>query len=208
MSNLSTTSYALLGQLALRPWNTYELAREIGRNLRYFWPRAESQIYTEARRLAERGLAQATRDRVGRRPRVTYSITPEGRAALLEWLDRRPRSITLEFEALLRVLLAPLGTKDQLLAAVEQARLDVEELVHAVRPRIGQEYLHGQAPFQHHAHVRAFVFDFLTDYGLLVERWAQRTRSEIEHWTDTTPDDREDRALRIIGAAMQRDRPA
>jgi PadR family transcriptional regulator AphA len=46
-SGLTTTSYAVLAQLALRPWSTYELARQRVRYFRYVWPRAESAIYRQ-----------------------------------------------------------------------------------------------------------------------------------------------------------------
>jgi len=39
---LSTTSYAILGLLDLRPWTAYELTKHMRRNLHYFFPRAES----------------------------------------------------------------------------------------------------------------------------------------------------------------------
>jgi PadR family transcriptional regulator AphA len=44
---LTTTSYAILGLLAIKPWSTYELAAQMRRNLHYFWPRAESNLYAE-----------------------------------------------------------------------------------------------------------------------------------------------------------------
>jgi PadR family transcriptional regulator AphA len=91
MAALTTTSYAILGQLALRPWTTYELAAEMRRNVHYFWPRAESLIYAEVKRLAVNGLAAAEKSAVGKRPRTTYSITPAGQAALSAWLETRPR---------------------------------------------------------------------------------------------------------------------
>src|SRR5829696_365331 len=45
---LTTTSYAVLAQVAVRPWSTYELAQQRVRYFRYVWPRAESAIYREA----------------------------------------------------------------------------------------------------------------------------------------------------------------
>ena len=67
---LNTTSYAMLGMLAIRPWSTYELAKQIRRNLRFFWPRAESGLYDEPKNLVEHGLALSERSLVGRRPRT------------------------------------------------------------------------------------------------------------------------------------------
>src|SRR5947208_16333886 len=102
MENLPTTSYAILGQLALRPWTTYELAGEIRRNFHYFWPRAESGIYAEIKRLAARGLVTAELTYVGKRARKTYSITPAGRAAFDAWMTAPIKAHALEFEGLLR----------------------------------------------------------------------------------------------------------
>ena len=44
---LTTTSYAILGLLAVKPWTTYELAQQMRRALGQFWPRAESKLYEE-----------------------------------------------------------------------------------------------------------------------------------------------------------------
>ena len=52
----STTSYALLGLLALREWTTYELAKQVQRSIGWFWPRAERKLYEEPKRLVEARL--------------------------------------------------------------------------------------------------------------------------------------------------------
>src|SRR5436190_18838394 len=83
---LTTTSYAILCLLAIRPWSTYELAKQMRRSLHHIWPRAESNVYAEPRRLVEAGLARAQVQTVGRRVRTLYTITPQGRRALERWL--------------------------------------------------------------------------------------------------------------------------
>ena len=201
-SQLTTTSYALLGQLALRDWSSYELAAEARRNLHYFWPRAESRIYSEIKRLARLGLASRRSEPRGRRPRTVYSLTPAGRRALATWLATPARPYSLEFEGLLRTLLAALGDRDHFLAVVQQAGEQAAELALVVRPRIAAEYLAGVAPFQDEVHVRAFVFDFLSEFGLLVNNWAARTAAEVAAWTDMGPSpEKTARALEIIGRA-------
>jgi PadR family transcriptional regulator AphA len=196
---LTTTAYALLGQLALHPWTPYALATEMRRNLRYFWPRAERGIYAELKRLATRGLATVERSHVGRRPRTTYAISAAGRQALDGWLAESPRGVSLEAESVLRIFLGHLGTRAQLLAAVERAAADADELLEQRRPWIGREYLAGQAPFQEHVHVRAFVFDFLTEFALAVRRWADRTQAEVLTWDDAHPSPaKSSRALQLI----------
>jgi DNA-binding PadR family transcriptional regulator len=122
--DLNTTSFALLALLALRPWTTYELATQMDRSLRWFWPRAASVLYTEPKKLVRLGLATATREFTGRRPRTVYAITEAGRQELAHWLDQPGAGPILEFEALAQVAFADLGTRDQLLRTVRAVRAD------------------------------------------------------------------------------------
>src|SRR5580765_4188575 len=54
LPELTTTSYAILGLLTLKPWSTYELAKQIQRD-RFVWPRAESNLYAEPKKLIVHG---------------------------------------------------------------------------------------------------------------------------------------------------------
>jgi DNA-binding PadR family transcriptional regulator len=126
----ATTANAILGLLALREeWATWELTKQLRRNMRFFWPRAESQIYEEAKALVGRGWARDRRTFVGRRARTNYSITPDGRRALAAWLATPPKPTALECEPLLRVFLADFGTREQLRAAIEQIRADATAIL-------------------------------------------------------------------------------
>ena len=86
-STLTTTSYAILGLLAVKPWTTHELVRQVDRSLRRIWPRAQSKLYEEPKKLVAHGYARATDDSVGRRRRTRYTITAKGRRALAKWLE-------------------------------------------------------------------------------------------------------------------------
>jgi PadR family transcriptional regulator AphA len=97
MPKRTTTSYALLGLLRLRPWTTYELAKQAQKSLNWFWPRAERKLYDEPKHLVAAGLATAKVEATGKRPRTVYAITRAGRTQLLATLDR------IEAEALDRI---------------------------------------------------------------------------------------------------------
>ena len=84
---LTTTSFAILGLLAVQPWSTYELTRQMDRSLGRFWPRAHSKLYEEPKKLVAQGLAEATSGAQGRRPRTVYTITADGRRALKRYVD-------------------------------------------------------------------------------------------------------------------------
>src|SRR5688572_12907028 len=119
MKKPSTTSFAVLGLLALRPWGTYELATQVRRSLWWFWPRAERKLYDEPKHLVEAGFARATSQQTGNRSRTVYAITGTGREALQEWLDGPSVPPALEFEAMVRVFFADAGTLDQLRRTLE-----------------------------------------------------------------------------------------
>src|SRR5210317_1466693 len=80
-SRLTTSSYAVLGLLAIRPWAGYELTQQATRSLRFAWPKSERLLYAEPKKLVEHGLATAHNESVGQRNRTVYTITDAGRSA-------------------------------------------------------------------------------------------------------------------------------
>src|SRR5258708_3467039 len=80
MRRSSSTANAILGLLALRPsWSTWELTTQLRRNMRFFWPRAESRIFAEPRRLESSGLPRTQTPCVGPRPPPPSPSTPPHR---------------------------------------------------------------------------------------------------------------------------------
>lgn len=202
--NLTTTSYAILGQLALQPWTAYDLARQMRINLHYFFPRAESQVYAEPKRLVEHGLAVARDEMTGRRPRTVYEITDKGMVALQEWL-RTPLSKgpVLEFEALLRIIYAPFGTDADLAATLAQVRAEVSDFLD-VADRVRSDYVAGRMPFQRHVVQRSIMHDFLASFADLIDEWAERSAERIAQWPTQTEDERVAAAIEEIRRAPRR----
>lgn len=180
---LTTTSYAILGLLAVKPFTTYELARQMDRALGAFWPRARSKIYEEPKKLAAQGYVEASSGTVGRRPKTTYSITPEGRRALAAWMGRPGQGPVVEFEDLIRVFFAENGTKAELLQTLERVRAWSDEQT-AATGHISREYLDGRGPFPERLPWLVLVADFLDEFLVLVEDWAARAATEVATWPD------------------------
>jgi DNA-binding PadR family transcriptional regulator len=198
LARTATTANAILGLLALRPeWPIYELTQQLRRNLRFFWPRAESRIYDEAKALVARGLARARTTTVGGRTRTTYAITSAGRDVVEGWLATEPRGTALECEPLLRVLLAEAGKPEQLSASLTRLRRDAEEILAAGRI-VAPEYFAGTAPFQDQVHVRALIFDFLSHHALMLLEWAERTEKTLARWPGLTEEARRREAIASI----------
>ena len=180
---LTSTSYAILGLLAVKPWTTYELAQQMDRALGQFWPRAESKVYEEPKKLVANGLARASSEMVGKRPRTVYSITAKGRRALAEWVPAPGAGPVLEFEQLIKVFFAEHATKTDLLATLATVReASVQQLGASVR--VPQAYLDGNGPFPERLPWLLLVGQFLLDFHLMVKSWAEWSSGIVEAWPD------------------------
>lgn len=194
---LTTTSYAVLAQVAVHPWSTYELAQQRVRYFRYVWPRAESAIYREVKRLSAMGLLEAKKEHVGKRARTIYSITEKGRELLREWLATPVSPFAMDFEAMIRLFVAPLGTKDEIVATLELVLDDAREMLRFAG-QVKQEFLDGIAVTQDQAYIRALAVDFFISLLNTVDAWAARTLQEIEPWKDLSADGKNARGLEMM----------
>jgi PadR family transcriptional regulator, regulatory protein AphA len=183
--SLTTTSRAVLGLLHLRPWSTYELTKQVRRSLGWFWPRAERKLYDEPKRLVAAGLATATEQHQGRRPRTVYAITPAGRDDLRRWLDEPAAPPVLEFEAMVKVFFADAGSLDQLRATLDRvaagARAREAELAEMIAAaRTGPYEFAGRLP------INALALRFQLDHERLLAGWAAWARRQVDGWHSPT----------------------
>ena len=200
----ATTGNAILGLLALRPgWSTWEITQQLRRNMRFFWPRAESRIYDEARALVDRGLATSTVTHTGRRPRTNYKITAQGRRHVRSWMATPPRPTNLECEPVLRILLGRLGTLEALHTAVAQVRTDASDLL-AVARVVADEYAAGTAPFQDDVAYRSLVFDFLSSHAVAMLDWTDRADKALSDMATQTPEEAAAAGRQRVAAAAER----
>ena len=186
---LTTTSYAILGLLAIKPWTTYELAQQMQRALGQFWPRAESKLYEEPKKLVAHGLARASSEMVGKRPRTVYTITAKGRRAMAAWVPAPPASDgpVLEFEQMVKIFFAEHGTKEDVLATIATVQRWVDDRFIASRD-IPRGYLDGRGPFPERLPWLLLSGQFLTEFMLAVERWAEWATEIVETWPDDLSD--------------------
>lgn len=180
----TVTTHALLGLLALRPWTAYDLTQQMRRALRYAWPRTEANLYSEIKRLVPRGLASASEEEAGNRVRTRYEITDEGRAAVNAWLRSDPSPVQVQVEALLRVFLADLGSREELLAAIESTRA---QTLAALEEGVGivEEYAGGDPPFPERAHLNAVFIGFMGEFHRAVLEWCDEAAAEVATWPGT-----------------------
>ena len=186
MSNapdLTATSYAILGLLAIKPWTTYELAQQMQRALGQFWPRAESKLYEEPKKLVAHGMAEARSETVGKRPRTVYSITPTGTAGPRGMGPRAWRQPG-----------AGVRRPDQ--GLLRRARVEGRPpRSHRARPSLARGtgrhrhrdvrgYLEGRGPFPERLPWLILTGRFLLEFDEAVGRWADWAAEVVEAWPD------------------------
>lgn len=181
----STTSQAILGLLALRPWTTYELAKQVQRSLAWFWPRTERKLYDEPKRLVAAGLAASKREMTGARARTVYRITARGKKALRTWLDEPPAPPSLEFEGLVKVFFADGGT-------IEQLRTTLARIAEAADARVAEldekfaEHASGDIAFPHRLAINTIALRFQHDHEQQIGDWARWALEQTADWRTVT----------------------
>lgn len=202
---LTPTSFAILGLLAIKPWTTYELAQQMDLALGRFWPRTRSKLYEEPKKLVSHGLARAAQERVGKRRRTRYSITPQGRRALAEWVPTRGAGPQLEFESLIKVFFAEHGTKADLVATLERIRAGVREEAAGSRV-IPRGYLDGTGAFPERLPWLILTGRLLNDFEVMVDAWAAWALGVVATWpedlSDAEPDLGTLQAMAVVADAM------
>jgi PadR family transcriptional regulator, regulatory protein AphA len=180
----TTTSYAILGLLSVRQWSTYELAKQVRRSLRWFWPRTERKIYDEPKRLVADGLATATRQYTGQRPRTVYGITNQGRDELSRWLDRPPATRSVEFEGMLKLFFADAGSLDQLAATLTAIERDAADRL-AELAEVNKQNLAGTNKFPQRLHLSVLALRLHVEQEIVVYNWARWARDQAATWKST-----------------------
>lgn len=101
MAQLTDLEGAALAEIATRGAATsYAVAQAFARSPSEFWSGSAGAVYPLIARLAARGLVAPSQAATGKRQRLDYRITPEGRDALEAWLLDARRAAGMGFDPL------------------------------------------------------------------------------------------------------------
>jgi PadR family transcriptional regulator, regulatory protein AphA len=165
------------------PLPTHELVQQVDRSLRRIWPRANSKLYEEPKKLVAHGYARATDDSVGRRPRTRYTITAKGRRALAAWLSQPGEGPILECEQLVKIHFADSGNKADVIANLEATREWVLEQ-NEENLATARAYKEGRGAFPERAALNQLPGRFLTEFYVTIARWVRWASDVVEDWPD------------------------
>lgn len=185
---LTTTSYAVLAVLALRDHSTYELTKQMRYSLHYLWPRAESNVYAEPKRLVAAGLVEAREEWTGERRRTVYSVTDAGREALRKWIGSSSARQRYESEAALKVFFGENGSREDMLAALRAIRTDA---IAGVRhwQDVADGYEAGEGSYPARFALSALVARLLGEQQAVTARWAAWAEEIVSAWDEDSAGD-------------------
>jgi len=181
----STTAAAVLGLLRLRPWTTYELAKQVQKGLGWFWPRAERKLYDEPKRLVAEGLATAEREMTGARPRTVYAVTTAGRRAVRRWLDEPAAPPALEFEGMVKVFFADAGSVAQLRTNLARIAETSDERMADLEAKRA-EHESASPAFPERLALNKLALHFQLEHERVFGSWARWALAETASWESPT----------------------
>jgi PadR family transcriptional regulator AphA len=145
LPKLTPTSYVLLGLLARQPQSAYQLnARMQNSLIRVYWPRVESHVYSEPKKLLLHEMVSEEKGKHNGRNRTVYTITAQGTRALQSWLsDDADLDLRMQAEFMLKLLLADSGSvadvHNTLKQSLNRSHQDLLEAIAGIKGILGSE---------------------------------------------------------------------
>lgn len=103
MAAETSTDFAILGMLTLKPMSGYEIRQLMSQSIAHFWSESYGQLYPSLKKLETGGLVNKRTEPGQKRDKHVYTVTPEGRERLQEWLAMAPRPQPPRSELLLKL---------------------------------------------------------------------------------------------------------
>lgn len=135
MAKSGKSQFAILGMLAiLKKCSGYDLKKHMELSTQYFWKETFSSIYPiledlEKQKLIVRIDVPTRSDR----KRNVYSLTPQGRKVLEEWLTQTPDDIQVRNELLLKLFFGKLVPVEINIKHLEEYRKELTKKLSAFR---------------------------------------------------------------------------
>jgi DNA-binding PadR family transcriptional regulator len=164
---LTPFSYVILALVGRGGAGAHDIVRMMREGV-LFWTTSESHFYAEPKRLAEGGYLAARREPGRTRDRTHYTLTEQGRAALVAWLAEPAAPPRVQNEALAKLLAADLGDDESVLAGLGGLRAEIAAR-HAMLDRLSERV--DELPH------RARYLRLINDYG-------RRSLETLGEWLD------------------------
>lgn len=126
--DLKPISYVVLGAVGEHGASTPDLVDMARRGAPVIWAAADSQMYSEPKRLADLGYLKTGKEPGKTRSRTVYTLTRKGRDALERWLKTPAPLPRVQHEAAIRLLAADMVPESVTREALLPLRADLDQL--------------------------------------------------------------------------------
>jgi DNA-binding PadR family transcriptional regulator len=133
----SSTTYAILGLLTIKPMSAYELVKFSKETIGFFWNESYGNIHKNLKNLLDEGWVDLLQDQSDPRGKKTYAINLAGRQQLGDWLASPPEEVLLRDELLLKLFVSEQKDLGSVVAFVEREAKQMAEAV-AVLEQVAQ----------------------------------------------------------------------
>jgi DNA-binding PadR family transcriptional regulator len=128
-TDLTELSYVVLALVGRAGAGAHDLVRMTRTGQRLYYAGAASKIYEQPKRLAQLGYLRAEKRPGKTREKTYYTLTDEGRGALMEWLARPSTFPRIQSAAVAKVLASDLAEDPGVVVESLQAlRAEIAEL--------------------------------------------------------------------------------
>ena len=121
---LTPFSYVILGLVGRGGASAHDIVQMMREGV-LFWTTSESHFYAEPKRLAKGGYLAARREPGRTRERTYYTLTAQGRDALVAWLAQPAAAPRVQHEALAKLLAGDFADDETILTGLAGLRGEI-----------------------------------------------------------------------------------
>ena len=163
-NKLPTTSYTILGLLSFgEEMSGYDI-RQWAQNMRFFyWSPAQSQVYSELRRLATYDLVTMREvAQTGKPDKRLYQITEAGAEEFRRWWasDELDTTTVLKHSVVLKIFFGHMGTPERIVALLEKFSNELKEQLGQLG--VVQEYMENDEEMAYPALAAEWSYHYYT----------------------------------------------
>jgi len=155
--------HGILGLLNYYDLTGYEIMEAFRDSLNFFWNAQTSQIYRELQGLEQKGwVTKTVIPQQGKPDKNIFSITPEGKAELLLWLDKDEFETASRNPLLMKVFFMGERSREENIRYFERLIADHEKLLESLTPV--PEYIEAYSAYLDDKE-KALFWQMTVDYG-------------------------------------------
>ena len=180
-STETSTDFAILGMLTIKPMSGYEIRQLMGQTVGHFWSESYGQLYPSLKKLEGAGLVTKRTEPGQKRDKHIYTITLGGRERLQEWLAIAPRPQPPRSELLLKLFYLSAESAPITAGHVSHARaVAIEDLKHFGFLAEKLRHLHAGNP---QSQQWLYTLSFSRQQAEAVVRWADEVLASLQQST-------------------------